>query len=131
MFSEKKEISRIILRFYLTLRRYTYFYWRRGYTWPKKSKHLFFHEKGLQKIFEYSEILFGDPILCSNRFCSNLLSDCLFITIYSDENISLDNFVLPLLEHVCSRRVKLSEHINIYFTLCTSIACYFSSVFLS
>ena len=41
---------------FLTLCRYTYFYWHRGYTWPKKSRHLFFHEKGLQKISQYSEI---------------------------------------------------------------------------
>ena len=90
----------------LTLRRYTYFYWHRGYTWPKKSRHLFFHGKGLQKVSHYSEILFGDPILCSDRFCRNLFTNCLFITIYSDENISLENFVMSLLGHVYLRRVK-------------------------
>ena len=68
--------------------------------------YLFFHEKDLEKISQYSEILFGDPILCSNRFCSNLFSDCLFITIYSDENISLENFVMSLLGHVYLWRVK-------------------------
>ena len=86
-----------------------YFYWHRGYTWPKKSRHLFFHEKGLRKISQYSEILFGDPILCSNRFCSNLFSDCLFITIYYGENISLENFVMSLLGHVYLRRVKFNK----------------------
>ena len=84
----------------LTLCRYTYFYWHREYTWPKKSRHLFFHEKGLQKISQYSEILFGNPIFCSNRFFSNLFSDFLFITIFSDEDIPLENFVMSLLGHV-------------------------------
>ena len=102
----------------LTLRRYTYFYWHRGYTLPKKSRHLFFHEKDLQKIYQYFEILFGDPILCSSRFCSNLFSDCLFITIYSDENISLENFVMSLLGHVYLRRVKIKIILlDIYFRL--------------
>ena len=98
----------LLILVFLTLRRYTYFYWHRGYTWPKKSRHLLIHEKGLQKISQYFEILFGDPILCSNRFCSNLFSDCLFITIYSDENISRENFVMSLLGHVYLRRVKIS-----------------------
>ena len=106
-----------ILSFSLTLRRCTYFYWHRGYMWPKKSRHLFFHEKGLQKIYQYSEILFGDPILCSNRFFSNLFSNCLFITIYSDENISLQNFVMSLLGHVYLRRVNVLKVIqpNFYY----------------
>ena len=90
----------------LTLYRNTHFYWHRGYTRPKKSRHLFFHKKDLQKISQYSEILFGDLILCSNRFCSNFDSDCLFIIIYSDENISLENFVMSLFGHVYLRRVK-------------------------
>ena len=58
-----------------------------------------------QKTSQYSEILFGDPILCFNRFCSNLISDCLLITIYLDENILLENF-MSLLGHVYLRRVK-------------------------
>ena len=97
--------SSILLLLHLPLRGYTYFYGHRGYMWPKTSRHLFFHEKDLQKISQYPEILFGEPILCSNRFCSNLFSDCLFITIYSDENIPLENFIMSLLGHVFLRRV--------------------------
>ena len=104
--STEKTILKFFKYTHFTLRRYTNFYWHRGYTWTKKSKHLFFHEKGLQKISQYSEILFGDPILCSNRFCNNLFSDCLFITIYSDENISRENFVMSLFGHVYLRRVN-------------------------
>ena len=65
------------------------------------------NEKGLQKIFQCSEILFGDLILCSNRFFSNLFSDCLLLTIYSDKNISIENFVMSLLGHVYLRRVQI------------------------
>ena len=68
---------------------------------------LFFHEKVFKKIFQYCEILFEDPILCSNRFCSNFLSDCLFITICSGVNLSLENFVMSLLGRVYLRRVKI------------------------
>ena len=83
-----------------------------GYTWPKMSRHLFFHEKGFQKISQYSEILFGDVILCFNRFGSNLISDCLFITIYCNENIPLENFVMSLLGHVYLRRVRVAFYLK-------------------
>ena len=72
----------------------------------QKVQALIFSWKRSYKISRYFEILFGDPILCPNRFCSSFFSDCLFITMYSDENISLEIFAMSLLEHLYLRRVK-------------------------